>query len=700
MLLEAGSSLGPFRIVCLMGRGGMAAVYKAYEPELDRHVALKVLPTAFLHDREFAKRFEREAKVIAKLEHPHIVPIHRFGIDSDIPWMSMRLLRIETLADLLEKGRVGSHRMIAVLSQVAEALDYAHRRGVVHRDVKPGNILFDAEECAYVGDFGIARIAEASIVLTQTGTITGTPQYMSPEQALGKRVDHRTDVYALGVIAYEMVTGRIPFAADNVMALLMQHAREPVPVPAPSEASASVVDAILRCLEKDPARRWSSASAFVNALADGFAASAADETVLITRPATPGESPADAETALRGRPATAPELPSAVAVDDGAPAIVFESVSRSEGGVGPTGVVRAAIGLGAVAVAALAVLTLVMREDAVLEPAAGIAAEDVAPQLLAPPVPVTDSPTAASQADRPTSPATGPADASSPTVATTRTSPDVPARRVADPAAAPVTELDRIAEQARSSFERGDLASALDTIESGFNLRGDHGGLGQLLADVERETRRRATDVLDASVGSIETPGEGLFDDGYVRFGQGHAFGEDDRLLEAARAFLSAEELFGAAVRASASVEHGGGAGRRTSLSRGEGESGVLDGVDAAAGASNDRQGIEDAVRRYARAYERESTATLKAVFPSLTPEELDSIDRSFLDWESVTMDLGIEQISIDGSRAEVWMTQRQTIVPNEGQVRRTESGLVLLLARTGLGDGVEWHITDVRQTR
>ena len=343
MLLQAGSSLGPFRIVALMGRGGMAAVYKAYEPELDRHVALKVLPGEFLHDKEFGKRFEREAKVIAKLEHPHIVPIHRFGIDAGTPWMSMRLLRSETLADVLAGGLGGGRRMVTILGQVADALDYAHRRGVVHRDVKPGNILFDGEDCAYVGDFGIARLAEASVVLTQTGTIAGTPQYMSPEQALGKRVDHRADLYALGVIAYEMVTGRLPFAADSAVALLMQHAQKPVPLPAPDEAPTSVIQPILRCLEKDPAGRWPTARTFVDALAEGLTSSADEETVLIPgSPARgkpfPGSEPT---AALRdGMGEGTLRAPTGESASEAAPGIAFESVSRSSPRGGP-GRVRA-----------------------------------------------------------------------------------------------------------------------------------------------------------------------------------------------------------------------------------------------------------------------------------------------------------------------------------------------------------------------
>jgi plastocyanin len=249
----------------------MAAVYKAYEAALDRHIALKVLPTEFLHDGTFAERFRREARVVARLEHPNIVPIYAYGIDQGTPWMAMRLVSGGALSGLLAQGRLASHHGLGILKGVAAALDDAHGRGVLHRDVKPQNILLDATGHVYLADFGIARMVEGSSVLTRTGLITGTPQYMAPEQAQGTgQLDRRCDIYALGIVAYEMLVGRVPFTADTPVAVLMKHILEPIPLPPPSEIREPVARALLKCLAKKPEDRWPTATSFVQALERGM----------------------------------------------------------------------------------------------------------------------------------------------------------------------------------------------------------------------------------------------------------------------------------------------------------------------------------------------------------------------------------------------------------------------------------------------
>ena len=296
MSLVSGATFGAYRIVEPLGRGGMASVYKAYEAALDRYVALKVLPGEFLHDETFAERFRREAKVVARLEHPNIIPIHAFGIEGGIPWMAMRLISGGALSSLLRGGRLTHPRVITILGGAAHALDYAHGKGVVHRDVKPQNILLDEAERVYLADFGIAKMVEGSGALTQTGMITGTPQYMAPEQAIGQPMDQRVDIYALGVVAYEMLTGRVPFAADTPVAVLMKQVSEPMPIPAAADVPEPLVRALLRCMAKKPEERWPTAGAFVRALEQGLG-----EVPTASLPAAPA--------ATVGTPAVRPRAP-------------------------------------------------------------------------------------------------------------------------------------------------------------------------------------------------------------------------------------------------------------------------------------------------------------------------------------------------------------------------------------------------------
>jgi len=304
----------------------MASVFKAYEASLDRYVALKVLPPEFLHDPTFAERFRREAQTIAKLEHPQIIPIFAYDIDtaSGTPWMAMRLISGGSLSQRIKRGRLAPAECARILKDVGDALDYAHSAGVIHRDVKPQNVLLDDSGRVYLADFGIAKMVEASAHMTQTGMITGTPQYMAPEQALGKSIDKSIDIYALGIVAYELFTGRVPFSADTPVAVLMKQASEPMPLPPVNEVQEEVTRAILRATAKDPAARWPSASAFAKAVmnattqvgavaATGVMSALPQETVAgMTAPLmNAGAETVAGQTAL-GR--TAPSAPPAAAV--------------------------------------------------------------------------------------------------------------------------------------------------------------------------------------------------------------------------------------------------------------------------------------------------------------------------------------------------------------------------------------------------
>ncbi len=208
----------------------MATVYEAYDPRFERPVAVKALPREFLHDPEFRARFEREARTIAQLEHPAIVPVYDFGEDDGRPFLVMRLMTGGDLSDRLADGPLSVEETAVILKRLGSALDAAHSQGVVHRDLKPGNILFDQYGDAYLADFGIAHIASSTQALTASGSLVGTPTYMSPEQVYGdKELDGRSDIYALGVILFQMLTGHTPYDADTPARVMMKHIMDPVP---------------------------------------------------------------------------------------------------------------------------------------------------------------------------------------------------------------------------------------------------------------------------------------------------------------------------------------------------------------------------------------------------------------------------------------------------------------------------------------
>ncbi len=257
-----------YRIEAKIGQGGMAAIFRAYQFSLERHVAIKVLPPSFVaEDPSFVERFQREARAIANLNHPNILPVHDFGVYQDYSYIVMRYVEGgQTLAHLM-RHPLSPERAIHLISQIAEALAYAHSRGIIHRDVKPNNILLD-NDWALLSDFGLAKISHAATRLTGTGRGIGTAAYMSPEQSQGREIDNRTDIYALGVILYQMLTGKIPHDADNPLTIMMQRVSEP-PV-RPRELDSSIPEyieqVILRALAREPDYRYDSATDFGMAL--------------------------------------------------------------------------------------------------------------------------------------------------------------------------------------------------------------------------------------------------------------------------------------------------------------------------------------------------------------------------------------------------------------------------------------------------
>jgi predicted Ser/Thr protein kinase len=262
-----GQQLGPYQIVAPLGEGGMAAVYKAFQPSVNRHVALKVLPQYFARDPQFVARFEREAQVLAQLQHPNVLPIFDYGQSQGHTYIAMPLISGGSLEALMQRQRLDFKTIRKIVNQVGDALDYAHSRNLIHRDVKPANILIDERGNCLLTDFGLAKIVEGTAKLTSSGTIMGTPAYMSPEQGKGWMLDRRTDIYSLGVILYEMAVGRAPFEADTPMVVVVKHINDPLPRPTSLVPNfpPALEDVIVKALEKDPKDRYQTAGEFVEA---------------------------------------------------------------------------------------------------------------------------------------------------------------------------------------------------------------------------------------------------------------------------------------------------------------------------------------------------------------------------------------------------------------------------------------------------
>jgi serine/threonine-protein kinase len=267
-----GQTLGKYRVLDALGRGGMAQVYRGYHPQLDRHVAIKVLRADLVEQDEFLERFRREAHAVSGLRHANIVQVFDFDTQDDFYYMIMELLEGDTLRARLNEYRLKKERMpldeiARILKDILNGLEYAHSEGVIHRDIKPANIMLTKKKQAVLTDFGIAQIV-GSTQVTAAGAMMGTLNYMAPEQGLENRCDARSDIYSLGIVLYEMLTGFTPFDADTPLAILMKHLNDPLPLPSKLDPGLppSFEQIVLKALAKDPEDRYQSADEMLTAV--------------------------------------------------------------------------------------------------------------------------------------------------------------------------------------------------------------------------------------------------------------------------------------------------------------------------------------------------------------------------------------------------------------------------------------------------
>ena len=267
MALQAGDTIGDYSIIGRIGSGGMATIYQAYHKRLGRHAAIKLLHDTFVQDGSFLERFQREARIVARLEHPHIVPIYDYAEFNHQPYLVMKYIGGGTLKRRLIKFGITLEEINRMMTLLADALTYAHQQDVLHRDIKPSNILMDERHLPYITDFGLARIAQAGDSTISHDMMLGTPFYISPEQAKGERdLSPATDVYSFGIILYELLVGTVPFTADTAYAIVHEHIYNPPRPPSQlnPDLTSAVDDVLLKALAKDPASRYQTATALMD----------------------------------------------------------------------------------------------------------------------------------------------------------------------------------------------------------------------------------------------------------------------------------------------------------------------------------------------------------------------------------------------------------------------------------------------------
>jgi WD40 repeat protein len=282
-----GKQFGPYTFLEPIGEGGMGSVYKSFQVNMNRPVAIKTLPRQLAEDPNFAGRFRQEAVLLASLQHPHILPVFDFGECEGYAYLVMPYIKSGTLKDLMKDSPLPLQKIRTLITQIGGALDYAHSHGLIHRDVKPGNVLIDESGNCLLMDFGLAKMFESSQEYTATGGILGTPAYMSPEQGRGEKADRRSDIYALGVVLYEMATGQLPYNAESAISIIYQHIHDPLPLPSRlnPQLPTAVEKVILKAMAKEPESRYPTAGDMVRALQQAIPENLAEQSGKAEAPA-------------------------------------------------------------------------------------------------------------------------------------------------------------------------------------------------------------------------------------------------------------------------------------------------------------------------------------------------------------------------------------------------------------------------------
>ncbi len=279
-MVDGGLLDGRYKLGDLVASGGMGTVYRATDERLGRSVAVKILKENLVGDPQFVERFRREARAVASLSHPNIANIYDYGQDDERHYIVMEFVEGRDLSDVLtQEGRLPAERAAAIASQICAAVDHAHAAGIIHRDIKPANVILDSHDRVKVTDFGIARTVGDS-TMTGTGLVMGTAKYLSPEQAMGTKVVPTSDIYSIGIVLYEMLTGEVPFVGDSAVSVALQHAKDDTPVPSSvaPEVSDELDAVVARATAKEPGERWPTGAAMAGALAGALGGAAVDAT--------------------------------------------------------------------------------------------------------------------------------------------------------------------------------------------------------------------------------------------------------------------------------------------------------------------------------------------------------------------------------------------------------------------------------------